>query len=184
MSLLRRLALVAAGLTPVRVRAGVYPDQLDAVIAAGAFGFCCLQLTVAVNLLIPDEFMRRLMGIQAMVPSGLSLLAMCDELWVYGIENPSEGMRSEIEYAKQHQIPIRDAAELYRNREAETLPIGDALIVLPSHVGHLNGVAAIESTTVRINGEMILDLAIELRRHPGHDITLEADKGADSEVDQ
>ena len=30
---------------------------------------------------------------------GLSLLAMCDELWVYGIENPSEGMRSEIEYA-------------------------------------------------------------------------------------
>lgn len=115
---------------------------------------------------------------------GLSLLAMCDELWVYGIENPSEGMRSEIEYAKQHQIPIRDAAELYRNREAETLPIGDALIVLPSHVGHLNGVAAIESTTVRINGEMILDLAIELRRHPGHDITLEADKGADSEVDQ
>ena len=38
---------------------------------------------------------------------GLSLLAMCDELWVYGIENPSEGMRSEIEYAKQHQIPIR-----------------------------------------------------------------------------
>ena len=40
---------------------------IDAVIAAGAFGFCCLQLTVAVNLLIPDEFMRRLMGIQAMV---------------------------------------------------------------------------------------------------------------------
>ncbi len=115
---------------------------------------------------------------------GLSLLAMCDELWVYGIENPSEGMRSEIEYAKQHQIPIRDAAELYRNREAETLPIGDVLIVLPSHVGHLNGVAAIESTTVRINGEMILDLAIELRRHPGHDITLEADKGVGPEVDQ
>ena len=103
---------------------------------------------------------------------GLSLLTMCDEL------------RNEIEYAKQHQIPIRDAAELYRNREVEALPIGDALIVLPSHVGNLNGVAAIESTTVRINGEMILDLAIELRRHPGHDITLEADKGAGSEVDQ
>ena len=105
---------------------------------------------------------------------GLSLLAMCDELWVYGIENPSEGMRNEIEYAKQHQIPIRD----------EALPIGDALIVLPSHVGNLNGVAAIESTTVRINGEMILDLAIELRRHPGHDITLEADKDAGPEVEQ
>ena len=116
---------------------------------------------------------------------GLSLLAMCDELWVYGIENPSEGMRNEIEYAKQHQIPIWDAAELYRNREAETLPTGDALIVLASRVGNLNGVAAIESaTTVRINGEIILDLAIELRRHPGHDITLEADKDAGPEVDQ
>lgn len=98
---------------------------------------------------------------------GLALLAMCDELWVYGIENPSEGMRNEIEYARQHQIPI-----------------GDALIILPSHVGNLNGVAAIESTTVRINGEMILDLAIELRRHPGHDITLEADKDVGPEVDQ
>lgn len=123
----------------------------------------------------PEEFVAAL--------TSASLLDVTEDS-VLEIENPSEGMRSEIEYAKQHQIPIRDASELYRNREVETLPIGDALIVLPSHVGNLNGVAAIESTTVRINGEMILDLAIELRRHPGHDITLEADKGADSEVDQ
>lgn len=49
---------------------------IDAVIAAGAFGFCCLQLTVAANLLIPDEFTRRLMGVQAVVPSAVSLLAI------------------------------------------------------------------------------------------------------------
>lgn len=49
---------------------------IDAVIAAGAFGFACLQLTLAVNLLIPDDFMRRLMGITAVVPSGLSLAAI------------------------------------------------------------------------------------------------------------
>ncbi len=49
---------------------------VDAVVAAGAFGFCCLQLTLAVNLLVPDEFMRRLMGIQAVVPSALSLAAI------------------------------------------------------------------------------------------------------------
>lgn len=49
---------------------------IDAVIAAGAFGFGCLQLTLAVNLLIPDEFMRRLMGIEAVVPSVLSLAAI------------------------------------------------------------------------------------------------------------
>mgnify|MGYP003194544428 FL=1 len=52
---------------------------------------------------------------------GLSLLAMCDELWVYGIENPSEGMRNEIEYAKQHQIPIRDAAAKPRHFQSVTL---------------------------------------------------------------
>ena len=46
---------------------------VDAVVALGAFGFGCLQLTLAVNLLIPDDFMRRLMGIQAVVPTVLSV---------------------------------------------------------------------------------------------------------------
>ena len=27
---------------------------------------------------------------------GIALLDMCDELWVYGINNPSEGMKKEI----------------------------------------------------------------------------------------
>lgn len=49
---------------------------IDAVIALGAFGFACLQLTLAVNLLIPDDFMRRLMGIQAMVPTALTVAAI------------------------------------------------------------------------------------------------------------
>lgn len=49
---------------------------IDIVIALGAFGFGCLQLTLAVNLLIPDEFMRRLMGIQAVVPTVLSVAAI------------------------------------------------------------------------------------------------------------
>ena len=48
----------------------------DLVIAAGAFGFGCLQLTVAVNLLIPDESLRRLMGIDAMVPTPAAILAV------------------------------------------------------------------------------------------------------------
>ncbi len=49
---------------------------IDAVIALGAFGFACLQLTLAVNLLIPDDFMRRLMGIQAMVPTAMTVAAI------------------------------------------------------------------------------------------------------------
>lgn len=116
---------------------------------------------------------------------GISLLSMCDELWVYGIENPSEGMKAEITYAEEHGIPVRDVADVYRDRTAENrdrtgekrdTDLGDALIVLPSRVGSLNGVAAMESTTVRISGEAVVDLAIQLRRHRGHDITLEADQ--------
>jgi len=49
---------------------------IDAVIALGAFGFACLQLTLAVNLLIPDDFMRRLMGIQAMVHTAMTVAAI------------------------------------------------------------------------------------------------------------
>ena len=30
---------------------------------------------------------------------GIALLDMCDELWVYGINNPSEGMKKEISTA-------------------------------------------------------------------------------------
>ncbi|MCI8469470.1 MAG: two-component sensor histidine kinase [Eggerthellaceae bacterium] len=48
----------------------------DLVIALGAFGFGCLQLTLAVNLLIPDEVLRRLMGIDAMVPTPAAIVAV------------------------------------------------------------------------------------------------------------
>ena len=70
----------------------------------------------------------------------------------------------------------REAVEVYQHT-GEELPdteLGDALIVLPSHVGSLNGIAAIESTTVRISGEAVMELANELRKHRGHDITMEA----------
>ena len=78
---------------------------------------------------------------------------------------------------RRHGILVRDAVEVYQHT-GEELPdteLGDALIVLPSHVGNLNGIAAVESTTVRISGEAVVELAHELRKHPGHDITLEAE---------
>lgn len=49
---------------------------VDAVIAAGAFGFGCLQLTMAVNLLVPDEAMRRLLGIEAVVPTLFAIMVV------------------------------------------------------------------------------------------------------------
>lgn len=108
---------------------------------------------------------------------GIALLSMCSEIWVYGMENPSEGMKREIEYATEHGILVRDAVEVYQHtgEEPPDTELGDALIVLPSHVGSMNGIAAVESTTVRISGEAVVELAHELRKHPGHDITLEAE---------
>ena len=48
---------------------------VDCVIAAGVFGFGLLQLTFSANLFVPDDFMRRLLGIQAATPSILGILA-------------------------------------------------------------------------------------------------------------
>lgn len=39
---------------------------------------------------------------------GLSLLRLCDELWVFGKDNISEGMQMEINFAKKNNIPIRN----------------------------------------------------------------------------
>ena len=117
---------------------------------------------------------ERSLGMEA----GLALLDMCDEIWVYGLQNPSEGMQAEIDYALKNGIKIRDGYDLEYDLSAETKraeeELGDALLVLPSHVGRLNGVAAIESTTVRISGEVITELAQALKRNRGSDITVEA----------
>lgn len=114
---------------------------------------------------------ERALGMEA----GLALLDMCDEIWVYGLKNPSAGMQAEIDYALKNGIKIRDGFDHNNGAKDPEEELGDALLVLPSHTGSLNGVAAIESTTVRISGEVIMDLAQGLRRNRGHDITVEAD---------
>ena len=45
---------------------------------------------------------------------GVQLLAYCKEVWVFGMDNPSEGMQLEIECAQQCGIPVIDAAEVLR----------------------------------------------------------------------
>lgn len=46
---------------------------VDIVIAAGAFGFGLLQLTLSANLFIPDDFIRRILGIRAMSPNSYAI---------------------------------------------------------------------------------------------------------------
>lgn len=109
--------------------------------------------------------------------AGIALLSICDEIWVYGMENPSQGMASEITYAIEHAIPVRDAAELYRKgRELEPETLGDVTIKLPGEATGINGVAARVDHTVQIEGELIVQLAQQLRRYRGYSLTVDADQ--------
>ena len=40
--------------------------------------------------------------------AGLQLLLMCSEVWVFGLDHPSEGMQAEIAHAIRHGIPVVD----------------------------------------------------------------------------
>lgn len=62
-----------------------------------------IYLTQLLNDNIPAE---RELGLRL----GRELLALCDEIWVYGAANPSEGMRAEIELAGKLGIPVREMA--------------------------------------------------------------------------
>ena len=57
---------------------------------------------------------ERALGMEA----GLALLDMCDEMWVYGLKNPSEGMRAEIDYALKKGIKIRNGFD-HHNRSTK-----------------------------------------------------------------
>ena len=97
---------------------------------------------------------------------GIALLDMCDELWVYGLQNPSEGMKNEIAYAVAHEIPIRDAANLYRERGKEDeASIGDLLILFEDE--NMTDLA-----TVRMPCNQLETVAKWLRRHRGTDLTM------------
>lgn len=113
----------------------------------------------------PNE---RSLGMEA----GIELLDMCDELWVYGIESPSEGMQAEMEYALKNGIKIYNGYHIDMVRELTEEELGDALLIIPNHYGDVNGMAATVSTSVRISGELVMEMATELRRHKGSDITV------------
>lgn len=49
---------------------------MDAAIACGAFGFGMLQMTLSVNLFLPDEFTRLMLGIQSITPSAFAIMGV------------------------------------------------------------------------------------------------------------
>lgn len=46
--------------------------------------------------------------------AGSQLLLECSEVWVFGLDHPSECMQAEIELAKAHGIPVRDGEDVLR----------------------------------------------------------------------
>lgn len=100
---------------------------------------------------------------------GIALLDMCDEIWVYGIENPSEGMSREIEYAKEHEIQIRDAVEVYRQGQQEEQPIGELLLHFTeeNEDGNTTGLA-----TMHLPYDLLELVTKRLRRNRGSDFAI------------
>ena len=121
-----------------------------------------VYFTQFLNDNIPNE---RSLAMEA----GLALLDMCDEIWVYGLDNPSEGMQAEIDYALKNGITVRDGIK-GKEKDLTEEELGDALIWLPPHSENYSDVELIKSTAVRISGPTVLDIAKNLRRHRGHDI--------------
>lgn len=98
---------------------------------------------------------------------GLALLNICDEIWVYGMANPSEGMAREIDFAKEHGIPIRDAATLYTTEQEEEPQAGELLLELePIVTGEESGVFPI----IHLGADMLDEAAKFLRRNPGKNL--------------
>ena len=44
--------------------------------------------------------------------AGLQLLRMCSEVWVFGLDHPSEGMQAEIAEAVRRGIPVKDGEKV------------------------------------------------------------------------
>lgn len=63
-----------------------------------------------------NKIEERILGMDA----GLQLLLMCSEIWVFGIDKPSEGMQKEIALAIRHGIPIRDGMKMLGAKEKKT----------------------------------------------------------------
>jgi len=117
-----------------------------------------VYFTQFLDELNPDE---RALGMDM----GIALLDICDELWVYGIENPSEGMSREIEYAREHGIPIRDAAEVYRQGQQEEKPLGELLLHFPEEKED-------DTAAVRLSYDLLELVLKELRQNRGSDFMI------------
>lgn len=56
--------------------------------------------------------------------AGIQLLLMCSEVWVFGLDHPSEGMQAEIAEAIRNNIPVKDGEKvLADHRRKKVRPV-------------------------------------------------------------
>lgn len=79
-------------------------------------------LPIAPHLLFPqflddDDITDRSRG----MARAMELLSICDEVWVFGIDNLSEGMEKEVKWADSNAIPVMDGFDMIGKDEKRTL---------------------------------------------------------------
>lgn len=110
---------------------------------------------------------------------GLALLNICDEIWVYGMANPSEGMAREIDFAKEHGIPIRDAATLYTAKQEDEPQTGELHVKLELIS---TGPDSDEVPEVHMDAPFLAEVVKYLRRNPGKNFVLTIEEQPEPEI--
>lgn len=100
---------------------GDYDTNIDNAIAysGAAFkrGYIPITPHIYFTRFMNDENSKeRSMAMDA----GLQLLRMCSEVWVFGLDHPSEGMQAEIAEAIRNGIPVKDGTEMIAKKEKST----------------------------------------------------------------
>lgn len=126
---------------------------------------------------------QRRMGLSA----GLDLLSICDELWVYGLDNPSEGMAGEIALAQELSIPIRDGFNPGEyDPDEDAAAYGCVNIITPGNAVYAADSGIFSSTgvgIVKLEAQAVFEMARQLRMNPGKEIDFVVSNEEDPEVE-
>ena len=107
---------------------------------------------------------------------GLALLDICDEIWVFGPDNPSEGMKAEIDYAHKNGIPLRSGDFVKKIAASDKIPelteeeLGDATFRFPAYSDDYGDMKIANATAVSVSGSTVVEVAKALRRNRGKDV--------------
>lgn len=97
---------------------GDYDTNIDNAISYSRAAFTRGYIPITPHIyftrfLNDDNEMERAVAMDA----GLQLLRMCSEVWVFGLDDPSEGMQAEIAFAIRNGIKVRDGFEIIKAKE-------------------------------------------------------------------